>query len=79
MLIKHVRDEPKPPSHYTELEIPPELDRIVLECLSKDPEGRPASTDDLTAQLLFLDKSNEWTTDEANRWWEQHRPRQVSE
>lgn len=40
VVVDHVKTSPLPPSERTELEIPAELDRIILKCLEKDPEKR---------------------------------------
>ncbi len=32
-------------------EVPPELDRVVLRCLARDPAGRPSGADELAAML----------------------------
>jgi len=74
MLIKHARDAPYPPSGVTELEIPPELDAIVMDCLAKAPDARPVSMDDLATRLAELDPIGRWTRVEALEWWDRHRP-----
>lgn len=51
MLVQHVPQEPHPPSKYPELEVPPELDALILECLRKDKAERPGSADLLDARL----------------------------
>ncbi|HEU5310212.1 MAG TPA: serine/threonine-protein kinase, partial [Candidatus Eisenbacteria bacterium] len=33
MMLQHIQSEPAPPSRASELDIPPELDRIILACL----------------------------------------------
>src|SRR5882672_2076675 len=41
ILAKQIVDAPEPPSKHAR--IPPELDKIIMRCLSKDPAGRPQS------------------------------------
>jgi eukaryotic-like serine/threonine-protein kinase len=41
-IIAHVRGHPIPPSTATEFDVPAALDQIILDCLAKDPEARPA-------------------------------------
>jgi len=77
MLIHHVNDEPEPPSSFTELPIPPELDQIVLECLRKDRTQRPHSADDLAERLHSIRLERPWGEGRAKSWWEQHRPGRV--
>ncbi len=42
VMMSHVHDAPRPPSELR-TDLPPELDRLILDALSKDPAGRPAS------------------------------------
>jgi len=70
----HIQEPPPPPSTRTELEIPPELDAVVLACLAKDPADRPGNADDLRARLAQLGLGERWTRDRAQRWWETHNP-----
>jgi serine/threonine protein kinase len=42
-ILKHLQQEPEPPSHVTDRPIPPALDELVLACLAKHPEDRPPS------------------------------------
>jgi len=79
MLIKHARDVPLPPSGVTALEIPEELDALVMACLAKDPDARPASTDELDARLAELETIAVWTKSDALEWWDLHRPVEETE
>lgn len=74
MVVKHVQDEPQPPSRQTELRIPAELDRLVLRCLSKDPSDRPADAGELERLLGAITFAEPWTSERARAWWEAHRP-----
>ncbi len=48
---RHVREAPRPPSHLTPA-IPAELDAVVLTALSKNPQNRYQSADQMRAALL---------------------------
>ncbi len=74
MLASHIRDEPIPPSERSELELPEELDKVILQCLEKDPETRIGSADALDSLLEELQQVYPWPTDEALEWWNLHRP-----
>jgi serine/threonine-protein kinase len=74
MLIKHVNDEPEPPSRRTELPIPGELDELILECLQKDKTRRPHSAEDLMRRLDTIRIDEAWTEGRARGWWDRHRP-----
>jgi len=73
MALKHVQARPDPPSQRTELQIPSDLERIVLHCLEKDPAARPATARDLNAMLATCDVPA-WTDDHAAEWWGRHLP-----
>jgi serine/threonine-protein kinase len=76
--IKHATDPPLPPSTRTELPIHPELERIVLSCLEKDPSKRPASAEVLSRQLAKCRLCvPEWTSELAEAWWRKHLPQVV--
>jgi len=70
----HVKATPVPPSQQTELPIPPELDAIVLSCLTKSSEDRPADANILRERLARLGLAEQWTRARAQRWWDAHRP-----
>jgi serine/threonine-protein kinase len=78
ILTQHVRDVPSAPSTLSETEIPPELDRIVLDCLAKDPEARPSTAVELLRRLSACGVQP-WTPERALQWWELHIPESVSQ
>jgi hypothetical protein len=69
MLMKHLGEAPDPVSEHTRQPVPPEFDRLVLECLEKDREARIASADALDSRLAAIEQSCEWPAEEARRWW----------
>jgi serine/threonine-protein kinase len=76
-LLKHVNDVPVPPSARTHHPIPPALEAAVLACLAKEPDGRPATAQALSALLseTVADIDDRWTSARARDWWQQHQPR----
>jgi serine/threonine-protein kinase len=74
VVVKHVRDEPSPPSAVSERPIPAELDQIVLACLEKEPDNRPQSAEALADQLRVCPVDGGWTRERAHKWWDAHRP-----
>jgi len=74
VLMHHVGTTPVPPSRRTELPVPPELERIVMSCLEKDPANRPGSAVELEARLSEVVLEQGWSRERARRWWETHRP-----
>lgn len=71
--LKHVQMAPDAPSTRTELTIPPDLEHLILECLQKKPENRPASARDVARRLSEID-SPRWAAEDAKDWWAIHRP-----
>jgi serine/threonine-protein kinase len=75
MILAHVHTVPTPPSAASEIQIPPELDELVLACLAKDRELRPESADELVGRLDKLNLKRPWTKKRAVQWWELNRPK----
>src|SRR5262249_5598016 len=73
-MMMHVHVEADAPSTCTDRPIPSELDAIVLDCLAKEPAGRPQTADDLAARLARVRTDGEWTASRAREWWDTHRP-----
>jgi serine/threonine protein kinase len=71
--LKHMRTAPEPPSQRTGQPVPPELERIILACLEKDPAARPA-TARRVEQMLAACGVPPWNEDDAAAWWERHLP-----
>lgn len=69
LAAKHLQEEPTPPSKRTELEIPAELERVIMDCLRKNPADRPDNTEDL-ADRLSRCTTRVWTNHEARGWWQ---------
>jgi plasmid stabilization system protein ParE len=74
LLLAHAHAPPEPPSTRTELPIPPDLEALVLSCLAKDRELRPASPRDLLQRLETLALPQAWTDARARAWWKVHLP-----
>jgi hypothetical protein len=74
LLMQHVHDEPIPPSCRTEQAIPREIDDLVLACLSKDPNRRPRSAEELGRLASGYKSANTWDQQAAKKWWAVHLP-----
>lgn len=74
VLLAHIQENPVSPSQQSELEIPPELDRVVLACLEKDPAKRPQTARELADMLAGIHLPQTWDSVRAERWWNTHVP-----
>ncbi|MBI3934051.1 MAG: protein kinase [Acidobacteria bacterium] len=74
VLLAHIRDIPVPPSQRTELEIPDDLERVILACLEKDPDRRPQSAMELAGLLASCSLMESWGQQRAATWWRTHQP-----
>ena len=75
ILLAHAKDEPTPPSKRSEIAIPEALERLVMELLSKSPDGRPPDALAVLQRLEAMEPEiGAWTAERAARWWHHHRP-----
>lgn len=72
MLLAHVQLAPRPIGERTELDVPPELERVILWCLEKDPADRPQTTAELDRGLADCVGLEPWTDEAARQWWALH-------
>jgi eukaryotic-like serine/threonine-protein kinase len=73
-VLMHVQAEPDPPSDHSALRIPRMLDRLVVDCLAKDPADRPGSAAELDRRLAECVDAAGWLPSDARAWWDRHRP-----
>jgi eukaryotic-like serine/threonine-protein kinase len=74
VMSRHLQSAPVPPSARGPFDIPPDLDQLVLACLAKEPDDRPASAAELARRLSAIDLEP-WTDTQAKEWWLATRPR----
>jgi eukaryotic-like serine/threonine-protein kinase len=53
-ILQHLQQAPVPPSSRTSQPVPPELEALVLECLAKRPDDRPASAAEVARRLAAM-------------------------
>jgi len=69
---KHLHNQPDPLSQRTSQAIPAALELAILQCLSKQPEQRPASAGELIRMLEEVAVTPGWSAREADPWWQEH-------
>jgi serine/threonine-protein kinase len=74
MMIDHVRTPAAALSLRAKQPIPTALERLVLRCLEKEPEHRPASVIELSRELFALGLEQLWNEARARAWWNEHAP-----
>lgn len=66
----HLHSEPTRPSLALGRALPEDLERIVLDCLAKDPGQRPSSAAELGKRLERCALGATWKPADAERWWQ---------
>jgi len=72
MIASHIKEEPRPVSIATLTPIPEDLERVVMQCLEKDPSDRPPSARAILHALEDIDLAQTWTQQDARTWWSTH-------
>jgi eukaryotic-like serine/threonine-protein kinase len=73
IMMHHAQTVPVPPSARTEVALSKRFDAVVLACLAKNPDDRPATADALAAELAAIGMTA-WTPDKRLTWWDAHHP-----
>jgi serine/threonine-protein kinase len=71
----HLHSIPDPPSARLAAPVAQDLEAILLACLAKRPEDRPASALALRERLRACAAWGLWTDERAAQWWAMHRQR----
>jgi serine/threonine-protein kinase len=71
VVARHLHELPTPPSLVADQRIPAAFDELVIRCLAKDPDDRPASAADVSRALsaIALDLES-WNAEDAHHWWD---------
>ena len=69
VIQSHLNTSPEPPSARLGRPLPAKLERVVLDCLEKDPGDRPESAQALLDRLAACDDVAPWGAEEARSWW----------
>ena len=70
----HLHSAPIAPSERLGRALDPLLERLILACLSKRPEDRPADAGALLEQLEEGWQGADWTQRDARAWWQTRAP-----
>jgi serine/threonine-protein kinase len=72
---RHLHDEPVRPSHALGRAVARDLEDIVLSCLQKRGDQRPADARTLRSRLEACSAAGQWTAEQAADWWLTHAPK----
>jgi hypothetical protein len=72
---KHLYTPAVRPSDALGHAVAPDLEDLVLTCLEKTPQRRPAGARELRSALKACSVANHWTEELAARWWRDHERR----
>jgi serine/threonine-protein kinase len=68
MLIQHIQAQPVSPSLRAGRPVPAARERVIMRCLEKDRDKRPATADEIVAELDRMDL--DWSQERAREWWQ---------
>ncbi|MGZ3454171.1 MAG: serine/threonine-protein kinase [Polyangiales bacterium] len=71
----HLHSVPDPPSTRLGAPVASDLETVLLACLAKRREDRPASAHVLRERLRACAAAGRWTNARAAQWWATHRPK----
>jgi hypothetical protein len=69
LLLAHAHEPPQPPRSLRR-EVPVDLEAVILRCLAKKPEDRPADAAEVERALAACACAADWDETRAAWWWE---------
>ena len=72
LMDQQVNARPALPSIRLGRPISSDLEKILMQCLEKDPQNRPQTAEALESTLASLGESKAWTPAQSRQWWDQH-------
>lgn len=69
VILAHATEKVIPPSEL-QIDVPHDLEQVVLQCLEKSPADRFQNVEQLDAALAACESAGQWNREDARRWWE---------
>jgi len=73
LMVAQASQEPVPPGRRADVEVPADLERVVLDCLVKDPQSRVQSAEEVAERLTRIEPARPWSQERAEIWWTERR------
>jgi serine/threonine-protein kinase len=74
-LADHLHTAPIAPSVRLGAPVPADFEAVLLACLAKRPEDRPASAETMGERLRACAAAGVWSTADGRAWWARSGPR----
>jgi serine/threonine-protein kinase len=71
IMAAHSRDPVTPPAQINPA-VPPDLERVIVQCLEKLPANRFQDAESLDHALAACTCAGAWTEQRAAEWWNLH-------
>jgi eukaryotic-like serine/threonine-protein kinase len=69
IMVQQIRSVPEKPSARLRQPVSADLEDLLMSCLAKKPDGRPASAETLEAALAKCAAATAWDREQAGEWW----------
>ena len=70
VMMSHVKDMPVTPSQRLGRPLDADLEKVILDCLVKDPQDRVRSAEAFADRLAACQSAPQWNAKDALKWWE---------
>ena len=71
-MMQHIETMPIAPSRRAGIFVPRDLEELILWCLQKQPDRRPAHAAEVARHLASCRLDARWTHERALAWWDEH-------
>jgi serine/threonine-protein kinase len=72
IIDNQLNTSPQSPSARLGREVPPDLEKVIMDCMERNPAARPPTAGALLERLDACDEAGSWSQKEAREWWQRH-------
>lgn len=73
VMMSHVKETPEAPSQRLGRPLDADLEKLILDCLIKDPKDRVSSAEVFADRLAACQSASQWNAKDAQKWWKDNR------